>query len=104
MQMRDPQPASTASPKKLQRQRYGGPALEKTSVNWSAKDRYIELFNFEMEVTNSVETKVYELTDKEKVPVIKEWLGREGLQLIKTFTNEEKEKCKTPKGLFGTRS
>ena len=29
------------------------------------------------------------------VPVIKNWLGREGLKLIKIFTNEEKETRKT---------
>ena len=48
---------------------------------------------------NTLETKSYELTEEEKVLVIKNWLGSEGLPLIKTFTNEEKEKCKTSKGL-----
>ena len=34
-------------------------------------------------------TKVYdEETDDKRVPVIKNWLGWEGLQLIKTFTNK----------------
>ena len=50
-----------------------------------------------MEVMNIFETKAYELTDEEKIPVIKNWLGREGLELTKTLTNEEKEKCKTAK-------
>ena len=49
--------------------------------------------------TNILETKAYELTDKEKVPVIKNWLGQEGLQCIEMFTNEDKE-CKTAKGLL----
>ena len=53
-----------------------------------------------MEVPSIFETKAYELTDEEKAQVIKNWLVREGLQLIKTFTNEEKEKCKTAKGLI----
>ena len=44
--------------------------------------------------------KAYELTDEEKAPVIKTWLGMEGLQFIKTYTNEEKEKCITAKELF----
>ena len=39
-----------------------------------------------MEVTNILETKAYELTDKEKAPLIKKGLGREDLQLLKTFT------------------
>ena len=31
---------------------------------------------------------------------MKNWLSREDLQLTKTFTNVEKEKCKTANGLF----
>ena len=45
-----------------------------------------------MEVTN---TEMYESTEKEKVPIIKNWFGREDLHLIKIFTNPEKETCKT---------
>ena len=59
---------------------------------------YIELLNFEIEVMNSLKTKTYELTGEEKLLAINNWLGRQGLQLIRTFTNEEKEKCKTAKG------
>ena len=44
-----------------------------------------------MEVTGILETKAYGLTDEEKVPVIKNWVGQEGLQFIKTFTLEEKK-------------
>ena len=50
-----------------------------------------------MKVKNILETEAYELNEKEKTPVIKNWLGREGLQLIKSFTNEEKENAK---GIF----
>ena len=53
-----------------------------------------------MEITNILETKTYLLTDEEKLLVIRNLLGREGLQLVKTFTNDEKEKYKTAKGLF----
>ena len=53
-----------------------------------------------MEVTNFPETKAYDPTDVEKFPVIKNWLGQEGLQLIKTFMNEEKGNCKMAKRLF----
>ena len=52
-----------------------------------------------MEVTNILEAKEYELAAEEEVPVIKNWLCRDGLQLIKTFKNE-KEKCKTQEGIF----
>ena len=51
-----------------------------------------------MEVTNILEMKHM----NENVPVIKIWLGQDGLQLINKFTHEEK--CKTAKGLlFGTK-
>ena len=50
-----------------------------------------------MAVTNILGTKTYDLTDDEKVQVIKNWLGREGLQLANILTNEEKEICKTAK-------
>ena len=53
----------------------------------SAGDRYVELINFEMEVNNILETKAYEMTDEEKVSVIINLLGQEGLQLIQTFTH-----------------
>ena len=64
------------------------------------QDRYAELLNFEMKFTYILETKAYALTDEENVPVIKNWLGWEGLQLIKTFTYERKEKCRVHKGLL----
>ena len=36
---------------------------------------YVKLTNFEMEVTNILETRAYKFTVEEKVPVIKNWLG-----------------------------
>ena len=95
-----PQTTPTVSHKELQRQGHGGPVLEKPLFNWDAQDRYNELINFEMEVTDILEMRTYELTGAEKVPVIKDWLGQEDLQLIKTFTHDEKEKCRTAKGLL----
>ena len=52
-----------------------------------------------MEVTNILHTKTYELTEK-KVHRVKNWLGREGFQLIQTFTNSEEDICKTVEGQF----
>ena len=72
----------------------------KKLYNWNAQERYVELLNFEMKVMNILETKAYLLINEEKVPVIKIWLGQKSLQLIRIFTNEEKEKCKIVKGLF----
>ena len=85
---------------KPQWQRHGDLALEKPLFNWNVQDRYVELMNFEMKVMNILETKAYELTDKERVPVIKRLLGQESLQLMKTFMNEEKEEYKMAKYSF----
>ena len=56
-----------------------------------------------MEVMNILQYKTYDLNE-DKVFIIKNWLGREGLQLIQAFTNSEKEACKTEEGLFATLS
>ena len=93
MQMQDPDQLLYKA-REPQRQRHGEPALKHPSFNWTAQDRYSEVCNIEMKVMNFLETKAYELTDEEKAHIIMNWLGRESLQLIKTFTNEEKEKCK----------
>ena len=53
-----------------QRQRSSGPILVKPAFNWGTQDRYVKLMNSEIGVTNILETKVNELTKKEKVPVI----------------------------------
>ena len=45
--------------------------LEKPSFNWNTQEKYVEILNFEMEVTIIFQMKTYELTINEKVPVIK---------------------------------
>ena len=42
----------------------------------------------------------YNLYDSEEVPVIKIWLGTEGLQFIQTLTKGEQEACKGVEGLL----
>ena len=83
-----------------QRHKHSGPVLVKPLFNCYMQDRYIELMNFEMEVLNFLETKAYGLFEEENVPVIKNCLSMESLQLIQTFTQEVKEKCRTTKGLL----
>ena len=43
---------------------------------------YVELLNSEMDKENVIQTEAYDLSREEKVSVIKNWLGREGLQFI----------------------
>ena len=59
--------------RKPQRQRHVRPVLEKPSFDWDSQDRYVKLMNFEMKVMNILETRVYEITDEEKVPLIEHW-------------------------------
>lgn len=67
--------------------------LSQPVFDWKAPDSYVELLNLEMEVANVLQAKVDDLNYEEKVLVIKNWLGREGLQFIQTL-NTEKETCK----------
>ena len=80
---------NTASLREVHRKRHGRPALKQPPF---------------MEVTNILKTKMYNLTDEEQVPIIKDWLGREGLQLIKTFMNPKKETCQRARDLFSMRN
>ena len=51
------QPVSTTSPRKPEGHRNSGLALERPLLNCNTQDRYVELMNFEMEVTNILEMK-----------------------------------------------
>ena len=42
----------------------------------------------------------YNIQDNEKVPVLLNWLGKEGLQFMQVLNDENKEKCKASKGSF----
>ena len=59
-----------------------GQALRQPGLNWKVSDKYIELLNFEMEIMNTLQTRASEVNNDEKVCIIKNWLGREGLQFI----------------------
>ena len=43
-----------------------GPVLAKPAFTWGTKCRYIGFMNFEMEVSNILESKVYELSEEKK--------------------------------------
>ena len=45
--------------------RTGGPCLEQPAYNWPAKDKYIELKQFEMEVTFSLLNTMMLATEKD---------------------------------------
>ena len=60
-----------------------GPILFQPTFNWKVPDRYVELLNFEMDVTNVLQVYAYDLNDEEKVHIIKNQLGREGYNLYR---------------------
>ena len=72
--------------------------MKQPTFNWNIKDKYEELHNFKLEVSNMLQN--YSLGQTEKVSIIKNWLGREVLQLIATLTQDKQEACNNEKGLF----
>ena len=80
--------------------RMSGPIMKEPTFDKNTKDKYAELRSFKLEVSNMLQT--FNLGQIERLLVIKNWQGREGLQLIATLTQEEQESCNDEKGLFDT--
>ena len=79
------QPQSTTGPK------LGGPAMKQPTFNWESEDKYSELKTFNLEVNNILST--YNTTQAKQLVMVKNWLGRKGLQFLKPLTIEEKIIC-----------
>ena len=60
----------------------GANTVNLASFNWNAPDKCIELLSLEMEVMNILQIMTYKLDEEKIVPLIKNWLGREELNLI----------------------
>ena len=69
----------------------GSPAMKQLTFIWNTQDKYIELKTFRLEVNNDLS--MYNMPKTDKLAVVKNWLGRKGLQHLETLTNEEKETC-----------
>ena len=80
----------------------GGPAMKELMFNWNAQDKYSELKTFMLEANNVLS--MYNTPETVKLAVVKNWLGRKGLQYLETLTTAEKEMCNTLQGLFKTLS
>ena len=74
--------------------------IKQPTFNWNAKDKYEELQNFKLEASYMLQN--YNLGQTEKLSVIKNWLGRDDLQLIATLTQAEQVTCNNEMGLFDT--
>ena len=44
--------------------------------------------------------KGYDMTNKERVPLIINWLGYEVIHFMQTLTDEEQERCKSSAGFY----
>ena len=77
-----------------------GPTLRQPAFDWGLADKYTELRNFRLEVNNILQS--YNVNNTERIAVIKNWLGRQGLKLIEIFTQAVQELCNTVDGLFDT--
>ena len=80
--------------------RLGSPALKQPTFNWEATDKYTEWKAFTLKVQNVISS--YNVQEGEKITIIKNWLGRRGLQFIDSLTQEEKWACGMFEGLCNT--
>ena len=78
----------------------GGPNMKQPTFNWEAEGKYCKLKTFRPEVNNILST--YNTQQMEQLVMVKNWLGRKGLQFLETLTNTEKITCDTLEGLFNT--
>ena len=78
----------------------GSPTMKQCTFDWDAEDKYSELKTFRLEVNNVLST--YNTPQEDKLALVKNWLGRKGLQYLETLTNTEKETCNMLEGLFET--
>ena len=58
----------------------GGPAMKQLTIKWNVLDKYIKLKTFRLEVNNILST--YNTQQADKLALVKNWLGRKGLQYI----------------------
>ena len=78
----------------------GGPVLKQPLFNWEATDKYMEWKAFRLEVRNVLF--MYNAKEKDKIAMVKNWLGRKGLHYLESLTETEKHACNTLQGLFDT--
>ena len=70
--------ATAERPQSVAGPRRGEPAMKQPNVNWEVDDKYNELKSFRLEVNNILST--YNMPQTEQLAIVKNWLGRKGLQ------------------------
>ena len=76
--------------------------MKQPTFDWNAEDKYSKLKTFRLEVNNVLS--MYNTPQTDKLAVVKNCLGRKGLQYVETLMTMEKETCNTLEGLFETLS
>ena len=72
--------------------------MKQPSFNWEADDKHSELKNFTFEANNTLAT--YKTSRAEQLAIVKNWLGRKGLQFIELLKHAEEDTCSILEGLF----
>ena len=76
----------------------GGRTMKQPTFDWDAEDKYSEPKTFRLEVNNVLYT--YNTLQTDKLALVRNCLGRRGLQYLETLTNMEKVTCNMLEGLF----
>ena len=76
----------------------GSLATKQPTFAWDAQDKYSELKTFRLEVNNILST--CNTPQMDKLALVKNWLGRKGLQYLEMLTTDEKETCNMLEGLL----
>ena len=74
--------------------------LKQPQFNWEAAGKYMEWKAFILMVRNVLST--YNAQEQDKIAIVKNWLGRKGLNYTESLTEGEKQACDTLQGLFDT--
>ena len=67
----------------------GSPTLKQPMFDLDTEDKYSELKTLRLDVINVLST--YNTSQADKLALVKNWLGRKGLQYLETLTNTEKK-------------
>ena len=65
----------------------GSPVLKQPQFNWEATDKYTEWKAFILKVRNVLS--MYNAQEQDKIPMVKNWLGRMGLHFLESLTDRK---------------
>ena len=66
----------------------GSPIMKQLTFDWNAEDNHNELKTFRLEFNNVLST--YNTPQTDKLALVKNWLGKKGLQYLEALMTTEK--------------